>query len=191
MNADQHIEIMRAVSAHLPGYRIAAIDGETILWEDEQAPSEEAFEAALSAYAAGALGRAKAQAIARVIVRADAITAPIMSRYPEAERAGWPKREAEARAIVAAADTAAAIAETSVIKALAEAAAESTADTLARAQSIVAKADQFASISAAVEAHRHVAIAAIGDVEELEDLPAAVAAIEAQAAALEGSLGLG
>lgn len=191
MNADQHIEIMRAVRAHLPGYRIAAIDGEAILWEDEQAPSAEALEAALSAYAEGALDRAKAQAIARVIARADAITAPIMSRYPEAERAGWPKREAEARAIVAAADTAAAIAETSVIKALAEAAAESTADTLARAQGIVAKADEFAAISAAVEAMRHAAIAAIGDVEDLEDLPAAVAAIETQAEALEGMLGLG
>ncbi|WP_299864364.1 hypothetical protein [uncultured Hoeflea sp.] len=127
---------------------------------------------------------------ASVIARADAFTAPVLSGYPEAERAGWPKREAEARAIIAASDKAAAIAETSVIKALAHAAGENTAATVARAETIAAKADEFAAISAAVEIMRDTALTAIDAVNDPADMPATLDALNAQATALAEQYGL-
>lgn len=136
------------------------------------------------------LEHAKANARTAIIARANTFTAPILSKYPEAERAGWDKREAEARAIIAAGDKAAAIAATTVIKALATAAGETSAETVARAEAIAAKADEFAAISAAVEIMRDTALAAIEAVEDAADMPATLEALKAQATALAAQYGL-
>ncbi|WP_375590217.1 hypothetical protein ABWH89_05135 [Hoeflea alexandrii] len=136
------------------------------------------------------LEHAKANARTAIIERANTFTAPILSKYPEAERAGWDKREAEARAIIAAGDKAAAIAATTVIKALATASGETTAQTVARAEAIAAKADEFAAISAAVEIMRDTALAAIEAVEDVADMPATLDALKAQATALAAQHGL-
>lgn len=140
--------------------------------------------------AAARLARSKESAKAAIVNRADAFTAPILSKYPEAERAGWDKREAEARAIIAAGDKAAAIAATSVIKALATAAGETTAATVARAEAIAAKADEFAAISAAVEIMRDTALTAIDAVTDADEMPATLEALAAQATALAAQYGL-
>lgn len=139
---------------------------------------------------ASELHHQKASARSAVIARANTFTSPILSKYPEAERAGWDKREAEARAIIAAGDKAAAIAATLIIKALAVAADETTAATVARAEAIVAKAEEFAAISAAVEIMRDTALAAIDAVDDPADLPATLEALKAQALALAAEYGL-
>lgn len=132
----------------------------------------------------------KADAKRAVIARANAFTAPILAAYPEAERAGWDKREAEARAIIAASDKAAAIAGTVIIKALAAAAGEDAAATVARAERIVAKAQEFAAISAAVEVMRDQSLATIDAVDDAAEMQAALDALDAQATALAKQYGL-
>lgn len=136
------------------------------------------------------LAAVQREARERIIAFADRATSPILSRYPEAERAGWHKREAEARSVIAAQDKAAAIAATSVIRALAEATGESTAATVARAEAIATKADEFAAISAAVEIMRDQALAAIEAVTDPADMPAVLDALKAQATALAAEFGL-
>jgi len=136
------------------------------------------------------LDRIKAKARTAIIARANTFTAPILSKYPEAERAGWDKREAEARAIIAAGDKVAAIAATNVIKALATASGETAAATVTRAEAIAAKADEFAAISAAVEIMRDTALTAIEAVEAVADMPATLEALKAQATALAAQYGL-
>ena len=125
-----------------------------------------------------------------IIARADAFTAPILSKYPAAERAGWDKREAEARTIISADDKAAAIAATTIIRSLAAATGEDAETTVARAEKIVAKATEFAAISAAVEIMRDQAIRAINAVEDVADMPATLATLDAQAKALAAQYGL-
>lgn len=132
----------------------------------------------------------KEQAIAEIIRRADVFTDPILSKYPAAEQGGWPKREAEARAIVAADDKAAAIAATTIIRSLAVRAGEDTDATVARAEAIIAKADQFAEISSSVEAMRTSAIATINAVTDPAAIPDTLAALEAEALALAAQFGL-
>ena len=131
----------------------------------------------------------KASLKAAVVARANGFTAPVLSKYPEAERAGWDKREAEARAILAAEDKAAAIAETLIIK-LAQAAGEDTTVTVARAEAIVAQAEEFAAISAAVEIMRDTALAAVEAVGDASDMPAALVALNNQASSLAVQHGL-
>lgn len=125
-----------------------------------------------------------------IIARANAFTAPILSAYPEAESKGWDKREAEARSVLAASNRTEAIAATVIIKALASAAGENTTATVARCETIVAKASQFAAISAAVEVMRDQALATIAAVDDIADMPAAMAALEGQATALARQYGL-
>jgi hypothetical protein len=137
------------------------------------------------------LANAKIKIRANIVARANAFTAPILAKYPQAEIAGWDKREAEARSIVAAADKAAAISDTKIIKALALAAGENTNATLLRAEAIVAKADEFSAISAAVEVMRDEAITTIDAVTDIADIPATLDALKAQAQALAEQYGLG
>lgn len=136
------------------------------------------------------LAEAKAAARRAIIARANAFTAPILSAYPEAERAGWDKRETEARTILAASNRTDAIAASSIIRALANAAGENTTATVARCEVIVAKAEQFAAISAAVEVMRDQALAAIEAVEDAADMPAVLAALDDQGLALAKQYGL-
>lgn len=164
--------------------------------DDEGAQTDEALEAVIEPHGLALwpdpdpLATAKTNARTAIIARANAFTVPILSKYPEAERAGWDKREAEARAVIAAGDKAAAIAATSVIKALATAWGETTAATVARAEAIAAKADEFAAISAAVEIMRDTALTAIEAVEDGADMPATLEALKVQATAMAAQYGL-
>ncbi|WP_306050077.1 hypothetical protein [Oceaniradius stylonematis] len=141
-----------------------------------------------------ALAAAKADAVRRAIARADALTAPVLAAYPEAERAGWDKREAEARAIVAASDAggdvAAAIAGTLIVKAMADAGDWTETETIAKAHAIIDKAEGFAAISAAVEGMRERAVAAIEASADEAALAATLQTLDADALALAGQFGL-
>ncbi|WP_417423633.1 hypothetical protein [Hoeflea sp.] len=161
--------------------------GGYLIVPDEHLATAEGY---LPGLAEAALTEAKVRARSLIIARADAITAPIMSRYPEAERAGWDKREAEARAIIAASNKAQAVAATTIIKALAAAAGEDTAATVARAETIAAKADEFAAISVAVEIMRDQALEAIDVVSAAEDMPATLEELNDQANMLAAQYGL-
>lgn len=136
----------------------------------------------------------KADARRRAIARADAFTAPILSAYPEAERAGWDKREAEARAIKAAdeggGDIAAAIASTLIVKALADRRGFTDAETVVHAETIIAKAETFAAISAAVEVMRDTALTAIDAVTDPANMLDVLTHLETQAASLAAEYGL-
>lgn len=132
----------------------------------------------------------KTAAIKAVVDRANGFTAPILNKYPEAERAGWFKREEEARSIIAAADKAAAIAATAIIKSLVEAAGETTDQAVTRAQNIVDKADSFAAISAQVEIMRDQSITALNAVTNGAELEATIVSLKAQATALAAQYGL-
>ncbi len=132
----------------------------------------------------------KEQAIEAIIQKANGFTDPILGKYPEAEQRGWPRREAEARAIVAADDKAAAIAETIIIKGLANRASEDANATIARAERIIAKADELATISVAVETMRTSAIAAVMEITDPATIPDTLAALEIEANALAAEFGL-
>ncbi|MCR9123014.1 MAG: hypothetical protein NXH91_12155 [Phyllobacteriaceae bacterium] len=156
--------------------------------------------AAMDAYRADppelrAFETVKADAVRRAIARADAFTAPVLSAYPAAERAGWDKREAEARAIVGAADAAgdvaAAIGATLIVKALADAGGWTEAETVDKARSILVKAAEFAAISAAVETMRDRAVTAIEAAADTVELAATLQTLDAEATALAAQFGLG
>ncbi|RNC91116.1 MAG: hypothetical protein ED558_14275 [Oricola sp.] len=148
----------------------------------------------IEAYQGPGLDAAKADAVRRAIARADAFTAPILSAYPEAERAGWDKREAEARAIVGAADAdgnvTEAIGATLIVKAMAEAGGWSQAQTIEKARGILAKATEFAAISAAVELMRERAMAAIDAAADEAALAATLETLDGEATALAAQHGL-
>ncbi|MBO6553262.1 MAG: hypothetical protein JJ926_03790 [Roseitalea sp.] len=140
------------------------------------------------------LDQAKASTRLAAIARADAFTAPILAFYPEAERAGWDKREAEARAIVTAADAdadlTAAIAETIIVKAMADAGQWSEAEAVDKARSILVKAAEFAAISAAVEMMREGAMAAIDAAADEDALAATLETLDTEATSLAAQFGL-
>lgn len=138
------------------------------------------------AAAATDLAAEKALAKAEFIRHADRITAAILARYPAAETAGWPVKQAEAVMILGGRP----VSDTVLIKAIAAAKGLKTAGVKALAESIVAKATEFAAIAAAVEMLRSDSESAIDGVKVAADLPAILKALKVAADAVAADLGL-
>lgn len=156
---------------------------------------EEAWHTAVENYrnnppVLGSLDEIKQAATRTIIASANAFTAPLLAKYPQAEKEGWPARLAEANLILAADDKSAAIAQTTIIKALASAHNETEEETLDRANSIVTKATEFATISAMVEIMRDQALTAINAVDNREDMKPVLDGLAEQALALAKQYGL-
>ena len=135
------------------------------------------------AVATSLLATAKAAAMVRVIAYANEITARITSRYPDAEVASWPTREAEARLIVAGGPTG----DAPLLAAVAAATGD-TVDNLAA--SVLAKAAAYRQVVAAVEAVRTQAEAAINACATPAEVDVALDALRQQAEALAAQMGL-
>ena len=127
--------------------------------------------------------RVRADAKARVIIFADGITSRITDRYPAAEVASWPTREAEARAVLAGATADA----TPLITALAQA-EQATRDLVATA--IMAKASQYRAIVVAVSTIRAKAEAALDQCQTAAQISVALKTVQAAALAAAVELGL-
>lgn len=120
---------------------------------------------------------------AQVIAFADQMTERITGQYPAAEVASWPTQEAEARAIVAGADAAAA----PLISALATAAKMPLKD---YATGVLAKAEAYRQVVAAVKAIRDTTDAAIDAATTPEAVGAALEQARQTALAKAAALGL-
>ncbi len=135
---------------------------------------------------ADVLAEAKATALNTVILFADSITAPLLAKYPQAETAAWPAKQAEARALLAGGK----LADTVVLKALADESNLDAAGVQILAKTILIKAAQFAAISVAIEVLRNAAETTIAAVTKIEDLPAVMAELKQTAEAKAKTLGL-
>ena len=122
------------------------------------------------------LAALKTQARGGVVARADAVTRRITARYPAAEVASWPTQEREARAIKAGA------ADATQAPLVATLAAAFGMELDAMADAVLAKADGYRAVVAAVIKARDDAMTAI---EAAASLPALAAAVEQGRAAAD------
>jgi len=154
-----------AVALHTTGYRWAAGNPPIDLAERVKSPTRQ-----------------------RLLRRVDQITAPILSAYPEAERASWPTRLMEARAVLAAPDAETAIAQTVILAAMAARPGVTTADVVAEAQAIVERAQVFGAISVEASLMREAIASTLSPATSVADIAAAIAAVEDLVAAAEGRI---
>ena len=122
------------------------------------------------------LASAKAKTMLAIVATANQFTAPILEKYPTAETSGWSLKQAESEAIIAAADASSsipdALAQTMIMKALTSGNGWNDAEVVAAARAVVAKAKQFAGISAMVEIMREQSVTAVEAANNLAELEA-------------------
>lgn len=146
----------------------------------------------------GSIDQVKQALQSAIITRANAMTAPILAKYPQAETLGWGQRAAEARQILSVLNDATsttrakerAIARADIIGAHAQRRGLSIAETEAHCQSIISNATAFARISEAVEAMRDDANAGIDAAADWPALHATVQALLTQAISMAKQYGL-
>lgn len=140
------------------------------------------------------LTAAKAAAITGTVTAADRFTASILGKYPEAERAAWPQKQAESAIIIVADDASTsittAINKTVLMKTIAGAAGWDNAATVVAAKAIIIKANEFAAIAAMVEVMRSTAELAINAAVDINDLEAVKSSLSEQAQTLAAQYGL-
>ena len=137
---------------------------------------------------------AKAATMLAIVAAANQFTAPILAKYPTAETSGWSLKQAESEAIIAAADAGSsipdAVAETMIMKTLASGNNWDDAEVETAARAVVAKVEQFASISAMVEIMRTQSVTAVEAANNLEELEATKTQLMQTATALAVKYGL-
>ncbi|MCC0024639.1 MAG: hypothetical protein H6874_10525 [Hyphomicrobiaceae bacterium] len=140
------------------------------------------------------LDDAKAEARQEVIAYADRVTAQVLTKYPEAERAAWPQKQAEAVAFLADGNNAAlapliaGICDAEAGQALS---GQAQIDAVtSKANAILAKATEFATIAAAVEALRVAAETGIASATSRAGIEQALLAAKAAAGVKAMALGL-
>lgn len=138
--------------------------------------------------------QAKIVLIAGAVQAADSFTSSILAKYPAAEKAGWPQKQAECGIIIAADDASTSITEalnkTVLMKTIATAASWDNAATVLAARAIIAKANEFAAIAAMVEVMRNTADATINAASDWDELETAKTSLTQQAQALAEQYGL-
>ena len=140
------------------------------------------------------LASAKTATMLAIVASANQFTAPILEKYPTAETSGWSLKEAESEAIIAAADASSsipdALAETTIMKTLASGNGWNDAEVVAAARAVVAKAKQFAGISAMVEIMREQSVTAVEAANDLAELEVTKTQLMEAATALAVQYGL-
>lgn len=140
------------------------------------------------------LASAKTETLDAIVAAANQFTAPILKKYPTAEVTGWSLKRPESEAIIAAADASSsipdALAETTIMKTLASGNGWNDAEVVAAARAVVAKAKQFAGISAMVEIMREQSVTAVEAANDLAELEVTKTQLMEAATALAVQYGL-